>query len=70
MTQARISTARRKRIAYWGFYVEITGPGYRTRAGRRRIHRILSRKRLKELEQLAKQAVQSKLPHGFRAQVN
>ncbi len=69
MTRFRTTAKRRKRITYWEFSIEITGPRYRTKAEGRRIHRILSRKLLKQIEELARLAAKSKLPLGFRAKV-
>lgn len=68
MTRLR-TTATKKRITYWEFSVEITGPRYETKAERRGIHRILSRKLLREIEELARLAVKRKLPPDFRAKV-
>lgn len=68
MTQTRTAT-RKKRIVYWAFNIEITGPRYQTKSEDRRIHRILSRKLLKQIEEVARLAVKTKLPPGFRVKV-
>jgi hypothetical protein len=57
------------RISYWEFTIEIIGPRYKTKAEGRRIHRIVSRKLLKRVEQVARLAAQSKLPPGFDAKI-
>lgn len=69
MTRFQATALRKKRITYWEFSVEITGPRYRTKAERRRIHRILSKKLLKQIEDLARLAAKSMLPPGFQAKV-
>jgi hypothetical protein len=70
MSQRRTNRARPKRIIYWAFNVEITGPRYQTRAKRRSIHHILSRKLLRQIEEAARQTVKNKLPSGFRVTVS
>ena len=70
MTQFRTTAIRRERIVYWAFNIEIIGPRYETKAEGRRIRRILSRKLLKQIEELARLASESKLPPGFRVKVS
>jgi hypothetical protein len=57
----------KRTIVYWEFAIDILGPRYRTKAQRRRAHKILPRKRLKEIEQAALLATKAQLPLGFRA---
>ncbi len=63
------ASEEKTRITYWEFSIEIIGPRYKTKAEGRRIHRILSRKLLKRIEELARLAAESKLPPGFEAKV-
>jgi ribosomal protein L32E len=58
---------RQQTITYWEFSIDIIGPRFRTRAQRRAIHKILSRKRLREIEHAAQQATRAMMPSGFRA---
>jgi uncharacterized protein YbaA (DUF1428 family) len=58
---------RRQTITYWEFSIDILGPRYRTKSKRRAIHKVLSRKRLREIEEAALLATKNKLPAGFRA---
>jgi hypothetical protein len=69
MIEHRTGPERRRRIVYWAFNIEITGPRYRSKSEDRRIHRILSRKLLKQIEEVARLAVQAKLPPGFEVKV-
>ena len=69
MIQRRTKPVRRKRIVYWAFNIEITGPRYHTKSEDRRIHRILPRKLLKEIEEVARLAVKAELPPGFSVKV-
>jgi len=69
MTRFRKAAMRKKRIVYWEFSIEIIGPRYRTKAEGRRIHRILSRKLLRQVEEAARSTTQSKLPSGFKAKI-
>jgi len=57
------------RITYWEFSIEIIEPRYKTKAEGRRIHRNLSRKLLRQIEELARLAAESKLPPGFAAKL-
>ena len=52
-------------ITYWEFSIDILGPRYRTKVQRRKAHKILSRKRLAEIEQAALLATKAQLPTGF-----
>jgi len=61
---------RRRTITYWEFSIDIFGPRYRTKSQRRAIHKVLSRKRLRAIEQGALQATKAKLPPGFTATVS
>lgn len=70
MTRSRTTAMRKKRITCWEFSLEITGPRYKTKAEGRRIHRMLSRKLLKEIEEVARLMTKSKLPPGFRVKVS
>ena len=58
---------RHQTITCWEFSIDIVGPRYRTRAQRRAIHKVLSRKRLREIELAGLLATKAKLPVGFRA---
>jgi hypothetical protein len=57
-------------ITYWEFSIDILGPRYRTKSQRRAIHKVLSRKRLRDIEQAALLATKAKLPSGFRAMLS
>ena len=61
---------RQQTITYWEFSIDIVGPRYRTKSQRRAIHKVLSRKRLRDLEQAALLATKAKLPAGFRAMLS
>ena len=58
---------RQQTITYWEFSIDIIGPKFRTRAQRRAIHNVLSRKRLRGIEQAALAVTKSKLPPNFTA---
>ncbi len=58
---------RQQTITYWEFSIDIIGPRYRTKSQRRAIHKVLSRKRLRDIEQAALLATTAKLPAGFTA---
>jgi len=60
----------KKRIIYWAFCIDITGPKYNTKSENRKICKKLSMKHLQEIEELARQTIQSKLPPGFRAKIS
>ena len=61
---------RRRTIVYWSFVIDILGPRSSTGRQRRAIHRLLSRKRLRDIEQTALQITKAKLPAGFTAAVS
>ena len=61
---------RQQTITYWAFSIDILGPRYRTKSQRRAIHKVLSRKRLRDIEQAALLATKTKLPPGFTATVS
>ena len=61
---------RQQTITYWEFSIDIIGPRFRTKTQRRAIHKVLSRKRLQEIEQAALQETKAKLPPGFTATVS
>ena len=59
---------RRKRIiVYWEFTIDILGLGYKNVAKRRKVRKVLSRQRLRVIEQAALLATKAKLPVGFTA---
>ncbi len=57
-------------IVYWEFAIDIHGPGYKTVAKRRKMRKVLSRKRLREIELAALLVTKAKLPKGFTATVS
>ena len=57
-------------IVYWEFNIDILGPRHKTLAERRKARKILSRKRLRDIEQAALLATKAKLPAGFTATVS
>lgn len=61
---------KRQTITYWEFSIDIIGPRFRTRTQRRAIHKVLSRKRLREIEQAALRVTKGKLPPRFTATVS
>jgi hypothetical protein len=58
---------RQRTIVYWEFNIDILGPRYEKVEDRRTARKVLSRKRLKEIEKVALMATEVKLPAGFRA---
>jgi hypothetical protein len=58
---------RQRTIVYWEFNIDILGPGYKSVAKRRKVRKVLSRKRLRDIEKAALLATKNKLPAGFRA---
>jgi hypothetical protein len=60
----------KRTIVYWEFAIDIVGPRHRTKAQRQKAHKMLSRKRLREIEQAALLATKAQLPPGFRALVS
>jgi hypothetical protein len=61
--------ARSRNVVYWEFCIEILGPRCRTKTEDRRIHKALSRKLLKQIEEAAGRVTQSKLPPGLKAKI-
>lgn len=61
---------RQRTITYWEFSIDIVGPRFRTKAQRTAIRKVLSRKKLKGIEQVALQIAKAKLPAGFTATVS
>jgi len=61
---------RKRIIVYWEFTIDILGPGYKSVAKRRKVRKVLSRKRLRDIEQAALLATKGKLPDGFTASVS
>ncbi len=61
---------RQQTITYWEFSIDIVGPRYRTKSQRQAIHKVLSRKRLRGIEQAALLITKAKLPVSFRAVVS
>ena len=57
-------------ITYWEFAIDIVGPRFRKKSERRAIHKVLSRKRLRDIEQAALQVTRAKLPPAFTATVS
>jgi hypothetical protein len=58
---------RQRTIVYWEFNIDILGPRYEKLADRRKARKVLSRKRLREIERAALQATEANLPPGFTA---
>ena len=56
---------RQKTVVYWEFSIDILGPWHEKVADRRKARKILSRKRLREIEKSALRAARAKLPPGF-----
>jgi len=61
---------RQRTIVYWEFNIDILGPRHEKLAERRKARKILSRKRLRAIEQAALLATKNKLPAGFRAMLS
>jgi hypothetical protein len=61
---------RQRIIVYWEFNIDILGPRLEKLAERRNARKILSRKRLRDIEQAALLATKAKLPAGFSAIVS
>jgi hypothetical protein len=61
---------RKRIIVYWEFTIDILGPGYMSVAKRRKARKVLSRKRLRDIEQAAFLATKGRLPAGFTATVS
>jgi hypothetical protein len=61
---------RQRTITYWSFVIDTVGPKFGRKTQRRAIHKVLSRKRLRDIEQAALLATKAKLPVGFTATVS
>jgi hypothetical protein len=61
---------RQRIIVHWEFTIDILGPGYKSIAKGREMRKVLSRKRLRVVEQAALLATKAKLPAGFTATVS
>ena len=61
---------RQRIIVYWEFNIDILGPRHEKLAERRKARKVLSRKRLREIEVAALLATKAKLPAGFRAMLS
>ena len=61
---------RQRTITYWSFVIDIVGPRFGRKSQRRAIHKVLSRKRLRDIEQAALLTTKAKLPAGFTATVS
>jgi hypothetical protein len=61
---------RQRIIVYWEFTIDIFGPGYKSIDKRREMRKVLSRERLRAIEQAALLATKAKLPAGFTATVS
>jgi hypothetical protein len=61
---------RQRIIVYWEFNIDILGPRHQKLVDRRKARRVLSRRRLREIEQAALLATKAKLPAGFSAIVS
>lgn len=57
-------------IVYWEFNIDILGPRHEKLSERRKARKVLSRKRLRTIEQAALLATKAKLPAGFKAIVS
>jgi hypothetical protein len=58
---------RQRTIVYWEFNIDILGPRHEKLANRRKARKILSRKRLRDIERAALLATKANLPSGFSA---
>jgi hypothetical protein len=61
---------RQQTITYWSFVIHILGPRFAKKSQRQTIHKVLSRKRLRNIEEAALLATKTKLPVGFTATVS
>jgi len=61
---------RRRTIVYWEFTIDILGPWHRELSDRRKMRKMLSRKRLRTIEQEALLATKTNLPPGFAAKLS
>jgi hypothetical protein len=61
---------RKQIIVYWEFTIDILGSSHKRIAERRKMRKVLSRKRLREIERAALLATKARLPAGFKATVS
>lgn len=58
---------RQQTKVYWEFNIDVVGPWFESKAKRRKVRKVLSRKHLRAIEAAALAAARAKLPPGFRA---
>jgi hypothetical protein len=61
---------RQRIITYWSFVIDIVGPRFGRKSQRKAIHKVLSRKHLRDIEQAALLTTKAELPAGFTATVS
>jgi hypothetical protein len=61
---------RQRTIVYWEFNIDILGPRHEKLAERRKVRKVLSRKRLRLIEEASLLAAKANLPPGFRAKLS
>jgi hypothetical protein len=61
---------RTRAIVYWEFNIDILGPRREKLAERRKARKVLSKGRLRKIEDAALIATKAKLPPGFRAMLS
>jgi hypothetical protein len=61
---------RQRIILYWEFNIDILGPRHEKLVERRKARKVLSRKRLRTIEQAALLVTKANLPPGFTATVS
>jgi hypothetical protein len=61
---------RQRTIVYWAFNIDILGPRYGKLTERREARKVLSKKRLREIEEAVLMATKGRLPSGFRAMLS
>jgi hypothetical protein len=61
---------RKRIIVYWEFTIDIFGPWRKELSDRRKTRKVLSRKRLRIIEQAALLATKNHLPTGFTAKLS
>ena len=61
---------QKRTIVYWAFNIDILGPRHEKLAERRKARKVLSRKRLRQVERAALIAAKAYLPRGFRAMLS
>ena len=57
-------------IWYWSFVIDVFGPRYSKKKQRDAVRKVLSRKRLADVERAALKITKAKLPAGFTATVS